>query len=275
MYTKDFMLWKIVVYGIAILLTIWSMKRLHTDNLTTLMAFVLIPFMSYGTTRAVLAYSIFTFGYTFLCERKKYKIILGLYIIFLSWQAHSSMILPILLTPFTFLKVTKKRLYLLLLLFPFFVILFNNYYQSFLTSSSMGDSLASAKFESYNEHGYATAVSTVGELLRILFGFVLIPPVIVGLRGVYSNTIDLRFHHFIKISFLMIYMSYVIYFSELENGTFFNRYFTMIPFFLYIAMSGISLERSMTPAIRGVYLNFVLVYVSTELLYALYCWVLI
>lgn len=274
MFTKDFMLWKMVVYGLAIVLTIWSIKRLQVDNLVTLMAFVLIPFMSYGTTRAVLAYSIFTYGYTFLHEKNIYKKILGLVIIFLSWQAHSSMILPILLTPFTFLKLTKKRLYLLLLLFPIVVLLFNNYYLLFLGSSSMEDSLAATKFNSYNEHEYATAVSTVGSLLRIIFGFVLIPPVIVGLKGVYSNTIEVKFHHIIKISFLMIYMSYVIYFSELENGTFFNRYFTMVPFFLYIAMSGISLEQSITPKVRRLYLYFVLAYVSIQLLYEFYCWIL-
>lgn len=269
--TRNFILWKIVVYGSAIILSIWSIKRMEADNLITLYAFALIPMSSYGTTRAVLAYSIYIFGYTFLNDNRIYKHIVGWIIIFMSWRAHSSMILPILLTPFTYLKITKARMCILIALFPVFVILFNHYYLMFLGSSAIGDTMSAGKFEVYSAGGYATATSTTTSILRFLFGFVLVPPVLIGMRGIYSETIDNRFHKVIKLSFLMIYMCFVMFFSELENITFFNRYFTMIPFFLYIAMSGISLEPSISPSIRKKYWNFVLLYSIVEMLYFLYC----
>lgn len=270
-YTRNFILWKIVVYGSAIILSILSIKRLEADNLITLYAFALIPMSSYGSTRAVLAYSIYLFGYTFLNDNRIYKHVVGWIIIYLSWLAHSSMILPIILTPLTYLKITKARMYILIALFPAFVVLFNHYYMMFLGSSAIGDTMSAGKFEVYSEGGYATATSTTSSILRFLFGFVLVPPVLIGMRGIYSETIDNRFHRVIKLSFLMVYMSFVMFFSELDNITFFNRYFTMIPFFLYIAMSGISLEPSISPSIRKKYWNFVLLYSIVEMLYLLYC----
>ena len=270
-YTQNFILWKIVVYGSAIILSMWSIKRLKADNLITLYAFALIPMSSYGTTRAVLAYSIYLFGYTFLNENRIYKHVLGWIIIYLSLKAHSSMILPIMLTPFTYLKISKVRMYILIALFPIFVLLFNHYYPVFLGSSAISDTMSAGKFEVYSEGGYATATSTTSSILRFLFGFVLVPPVLIGMRGVYSETIDKRFHKVIKLSFLMVYMSFVMLFSELDNITFFNRYFTMIPFFLYIAMSGISFEPSISPTTRKIYWYFVLLYSLAEMLYLLYC----
>lgn len=270
-YTRSFILWKIVVYGSAIILSILSIKRLEADNLITLYAFALIPMSSYGTTRAVLAYSIYLFGYTFLNDNRIYKHVVGWIIIYMSWRAHSSMILPILLTPFTYLKITKARMYILIALFPIFVVLFNQYYLMFMGSSAIGDSMSAGKFEAYSERGGLKATSTMFSILNFLFGFVLVPPVLNGMRGVYSKTIDNRFHKVIKLSFLMVYMSFVMYFSELDSFVIFNRYFTMIPFFLYIAMSGISLEPSTTPSIRKNYWNFVLSYSIVEMLYLLYC----
>ena len=273
--TKNFILWKVVVYGCAIFLSCWSVKKLKVDNLLTLFFFALIPFSSYGSTRAVLAYSNFLFGYTFLNQKKIYKQIIGLVIVVISWQAHSSMILPILLTPLTYLKVTKRRFYLLLLLFPVMVVLFNNYYVSFLGSSALENSMAAGKFTEYNEHGEGTDVSTVGGILRFLFGFVIVPPVLLGIKGVYSKTIDEKFHRLCKFSFLMLYVSYVMYFSQLDNITFFNRYFTMIPFYLYIVISRISLERSVTPSIRMFYFRFVLAYALIQLSYYFYCFCMV
>ena len=227
--------------------------------------------VSYGATRAVLAYSTFVFGYTFFSEKKVYKQILGIFIVFLSWKAHSSMILPIVLTPFTFLKVTKTRMYSLLAFFPVVVILFNQYSEVFLGSSTIQDSISVDKFNTYNEGGYATEVSTTTEILRFVFGFVLVLPVYYGMKGIYTYTLDERFHKICKLSFLMVYMSFVIYFSKLDNITFFNRYFTMVPFFLYIAMSGIAQVKSLTPHKRKIYISFVLAYASVVLLYNLYC----
>ena len=270
MYTRSFILWKIIVYGSAIFLSIWSIKRLQVDNLITLFSFALIPMSSYGSTRAGLAYSIFLFGYTFLSQNKLYKQAIGLCIVFLSWKAHSSMILPILLTSFTFFKVTKTRMYILLVLFPIMVMLFNKYYLVFLGSSVMDGSISIEKYETYTEGEYATNVSTVGSILRFLFGFVIIPPIYYGMKGMYNKTLDEKYHKICKLSFLMAYISFVIYFSVLDNITFFNRYFTMIPFFLYIVMSGISLEKSVTPNIRKIYMNFVLMYVMIGFMYNLY-----
>lgn len=276
-YTKSFILWKIVVYGSSVFLSIWAIKRMKVDNLLTLFVFSLIPMSSYGSTRAVLAYSIFLLGYTFISEKKIYKQLLGLLLVFLSWRAHSSMILPILLTPLTYLKITKVRIYILIALFPIMVMLFNKYYVVFFASSAIGDTMAAGKFDVYNDTGAGagTDVSTVGSILRFLFGFVVIPPIFVAIKGVYTKTIDEKFYKLYKLLFLMLYVCFVIYFSNLNNATFFNRYFTMIPFYLYLVISGISLEKNITPYIRKTYMNYVLVYSSVSLMYDLYCFYLV
>lgn len=155
------------------------------------------------------------------------------------------------------------------------VMLFNNYYVVFFESSAIGDTMAAGKFDVYNDTGEGTDVSKVGSILRFLFGFVVIPPVFVAIKGVYTKTIDEKFYKLCKLLFLMLYVCFVMYFSNLDNITFFNRYFTMIPFYLYLVISGISLEKNITPFIRKTYMNYVLVYSSISLMYDLYCFCLV
>lgn len=268
---NNFLLWKVVVYGSCLIFTYYTIKRLNVKNNITMMYYVLMCLPTIGTSRAVLAFSIFLFGFSFFNKESKkiYKII-GAIIVISSYYAHSSMIVPILLTPFIFLKFNKRFAYILILLFPIFVYLFNNYYELFLYNES-SDAYFSQKFNNYNEHGYGTERSITMTILNYILYFVIIPPVYYGLKGLSEKTISEKVQNFIRLSFLLLYFSFIILFSMLDNETFFNRYFTMIPFFLFPAVSEIFKTKSLSLNKINIYITVVCIYRFAFMYYLLYC----
>jgi len=266
----NFLLWKLVVYGSCLLITFITIKRFKVKNDITLMFYSLMCLSSIGTTRAVLAYSIFLLGYSFIKEKEKKQKLFGCFIIVFSYFAHSSMIVPILLTPFVFIKINKKIVYTLIILFPVLIYLFNTYYNVFLA----GDYYYVNKFETYNEYDYATTRSKTMNILNNIMYFVIIPPIYYGLKSLFKENASTQFKHIIRFTFLLLYFTFVILFSKLDNPTFFNRYFTMIPFFLFIYMSEIIKERSFSLNKIYFYVGIVSLHGFGLMYYILYCYLI-
>lgn len=111
----NFLLWKVIVYGLALSLVYQSSKRLKCNNYTTILGFSLLAFLSYGATRGVLAYSVFVFGLSFLDDKKLLLRIIGIGIIISSIAFHSSMLPLVLFTPLTYFRVRKSGFVLILI----------------------------------------------------------------------------------------------------------------------------------------------------------------
>lgn len=232
----NYYLWQMIVYGGALVLTYFTLKRTDNLNSFTILAFILFAFPSYGLTRGVLAYSIFLFGLSFFDNQKKLLILLGIAICAVSWYFHSSMILPILLLPFIFLKITKKRLIFLILFFPVAVLIANNYLDwIFINSEQFGQSgdklltYTDADFNSnYNDSFLMNllAVLTLALVTWIVLEVVRLPD---RIDLSYSDTILSRF------AFILLYVAFVIRASNIpNNNVIYYRYLTMIPFYIYL-----------------------------------------
>ena len=69
----NFLVWKLIVYGVSLLLCHYSLKRLGVNNLVSLLFFAGMCLMSYGATRAVLAYAVYVYGLSLIKNEKLLK----------------------------------------------------------------------------------------------------------------------------------------------------------------------------------------------------------
>ncbi len=252
---ESFLLWKLVVYGVAIFITYITIKRLKIENYSTLIAFVFFLLISYGSTRAVLAYSIFLFGFTFLDGRLYYKI-LGYAIIFSSLIFHGSMILPICLSILCEIRLTKKRIILLIISFPFAVYLFNIIIDFVVNSTNFLTTYSGNKFDTYanSEEIVSGSGSLLMKVYTLLNYFTFIPLLYWSLKAEVKQMLPSVLSKIVRVSFLIVYCSFLIRFSNLPNTyIIFTRYFTMMPFFLYVSFPYILNLRITTKQLIHIY----------------------
>lgn len=233
----NFVLWKIVVYGTALLITYFTLKKLKCNNFISLTSFILLALCSYGTARSVLAYSIFLFGFSFFQSYKRIVRLFGFVIIVLSIVAHASMIIPIALIPMMFIKLTKTRVALSLLLLPVVVILFNTLYH-FLFDRIGLLGLSGYKLEVYTDPNLSIIGYNDSFLMTIRY---LLIYFVIGILVFFSVKSDIKhilpepISRIVRVGYSLLYISLVIKFSSLPNSDIiFIRYYTMVPFFLYV-----------------------------------------
>lgn len=233
----NFILWKILVYGLALIATYYTIKRLNCNTYTTYLSFILFALLSYGATRAVLAYSVFLLGVTMFASEKKIQKCFGIIISGASITAHSSMILPLVLLPLSLVPLTKKKVIVILLSFPISVVAFNQL-SSMLFEYIPALGMAGTKLEVYTD----TDLSIIGYNksflmdIRYVFDYVTVGLLLfLSIKSDVLKSVPKTIAYVIRISMWLCYCALVINFSKLPNGDImFQRYFGMIPFFLYI-----------------------------------------
>lgn len=235
-------LWKLIVYGTALLITYLTMRKLRLDNYVTLLFFIGFNLYSFGATRAVLGYAIYTLGLAYFCDKNLKGFIVGSLLVLASYFAHGSMLLIVILTPLCFLKLTKIRVLVSLAIFPFVVMLFNTIINNLLGGdlSVFGDYLT-YKIELYagedSEAGtnYGAISLKIQVLLRLAL---LIPFMIISIKQFVRGKIDNNYYIFITMSYVVIYVSFLFYFSSINNNVYlYNRYIALTPFILYLVSS--------------------------------------
>lgn len=235
----DFYLWKIIVYGLALIITFLTIKKLHLDNFATLLFFIGFNLYSYGATRAVLGYSLYVYGLAFLFDRNLRGYIIGILLIASSYFAHSSMLLIILLTPLCYIKMGKKKVFVSLAAFPIVVTAFNIITNNLLGGdlSVFGDYL-SYKIDRYtdDEGGAGTNYGALSLLIQSLVRLaILIPFIAVAVKQSLKGRLDRRLNKFVSLSYVIAYISFLFYFSSIHNGLYlFNRYIAICPFILFL-----------------------------------------
>lgn len=234
----NFLLWKLIVYGVALVITYLTLKRLNTLNYVSLFAFTLYALVSYGTTRGVLAYSVYLLGITFIASPKFILKLLGILLTISSISAHSSMMLPVFLLPLIFVKLDRGIIWILILAFPLFLLLFNQFYPYLFTNQDLLDTQTGYKLGVYTDE--AESVGTGSSLLlsiRLILDYVAI---IMGLyyslkadsKGVLPKAVTCV----VRIVFYVFYVAMLIRFSTMQGGEFIStRYVTLIPFLLYVS----------------------------------------
>lgn len=232
-------LWKLMVYGIAIFISFVTIKKLKC-NPAALAAFSVFALSSYGTTRGVLAYSIFLFAFTFLGSNSFWQKVLGIVLALGSIAFHSSMVLPICLIPLLFVRITKKRFIILLLLFPLLLAIFNESFEVIFNSTGIMDSQSGYKLETYTENADSTGTGTsfLMTVHNVLDWITIAFLLFFTIKADNKNLLPKPVSYISRVSFFVFYLSQIISFSNLPNSKFLStRYVTMIPFFIYVSWS--------------------------------------
>lgn len=237
------LIWKFLVYGLALLATHLSFKILKADGYITIIFFVICVLCTYGSSRCVLAYSVLILGLSCLYIKKIVFKIIGIALLISTVFLHSSLILPLLLLPFSiFFTIDKKKVILLLIAFPVLVYIIGMLPDFILGGALNEDSYAYFKAEKYmssdkwtEEGSYYSSLSA--RIFEILGWLYYIPMTFIALRFASKENNKTAIKCLINLSFLLLYLSWAIKLSSFPiKELLYGRYFTMIPFFLYIAL---------------------------------------
>lgn len=118
---KNYLLFRVVIWGSAMVLFIYTTKRLKISIKCSLFFLLTCYIQVFSYARASLAMAIYFFGISFLIAPAKNRFVSyvsALIIIICSYFFHSSMLVIILLTPVVFLPLNKKTYAALILLSP-------------------------------------------------------------------------------------------------------------------------------------------------------------
>ncbi len=235
----NFLLWKTIVYGSALIFTYIALKRLNNVNYTALFSFTLFCLSSYGSTRSVLAYAIFMLAMTYLASDRLLIKLIGILLAISTISAHSSMVLVVALVPLVFLKLNKSRIIILIALFPVMLVLFNHFYPYIFSNADFMGSQSGYKLGVYTEN--VDSVGTGSSLLlsaHIVIDYIaIILFILYSLKANNKGLLPKAVSYLIKCSFLVFYMAMLIRFSNMPGREFITtRYVTLIPFLLFATL---------------------------------------
>ena len=237
MTAGNFVLWKLIVYGTALLLTFWALKRLNALNYLALFAFTTFCLSSYGATRGVLACSILVLAISFITDRSIILKAAGVLLAVFSISAHSSMILPVLLLPLSLVKLDNRKIVILLIMFPVLLSFYNALYPALFSNESLMDMQTGYKLQTYTDEteNVGSGSSLLMSLHLFLDYIVIIMSLFYSLKADNKGVLPKTVSFLVRCSFLLFYVAMLINFSNMPGGDFIStRYMTLIPFFLFI-----------------------------------------
>lgn len=187
----NYLLWRIVVWGGALLLLLITIKRLQLDVGFTFLVFFLGYIQVFNYARVSLACAVYFWGLSFLIKPLRSKIlsyIIAASSIWCCQYFHTSVYALMGITVFLFVPLNKRTIPILLLVA---VIFMRASYSLFLNYMSFSDETYAEKFmqyEEYSERGFLAGIS--GFLTNVLeYGSILVPFIIVTKNVYYKNEI--------------------------------------------------------------------------------------
>jgi len=155
---NNYLLFRLIVWGGALLITSFVFKRLNLGNLYLyIYVFFILYIIRFAYVRAALAYAFYFFGFSFLIKQYSNKClsyILGLSLIYISSYFHNSAILLVAMTLLLIVPLNKKTLLLTIVLLPSIYTLFDDFFNYLLTQDNLGtNGIVSKKINGYTEGG--------------------------------------------------------------------------------------------------------------------------
>ena len=242
----NYILWKMVVYGGALILTYLTSLNIKSNNFLFLYSFVLFVLANFGSSRNALAIAIFVYGISLIKKNRKISVILGIAISALSIFAHNSMILPVILLFVSFFKINKTRFVLLLLAIPLFVTLVNMIPDVLFLKTEIMESHLGNKVEVYDDAAgnMAYRTSVLNNLYDILNYIAVATFLFYSLRMDNRRNLPLSLSVIIRVSFFIAYSAIIILLSDLSiKGTLFYRYILLILPILYVVLPTLFLDK--------------------------------
>ena len=241
--TKNYLVWRFMIWGIALFLMLLCIKRLPISPFLTMLVFVVLMFTRFAYTRTTLAYSLMFFGCALLSvPNKKWRIIsymIGFSFIGCSYFFHKSALFGIgmIVVAFVIRKIDWKIILLLVILIPTLLFVLRNQISSFLMLDLTTDE---GDFSTYLQSGQSYLVVNqknrgIGSLINdILTRGPIIIMAFVCLLQCNNNNIPREIRLFMRVNVLIVIGALLCLF---DLGA--NTYILYYRFLNYAAMPSV------------------------------------
>lgn len=237
-------IWRLIVWGLYFAILRRVLISYKANSYLTLLIFSGLILPSAVEGRWVLGMVVFLSGYILLAHRGYGAKLLGLLLLALSVQLHNSMLMPLLLLPFSFIINVNKKYIIIgaILLFPFLTeILYKvfNVYLDNILGIDGAQQLVSVYF------GEESAFRSTGATILRLFyiGCTIFLFIIVYRRMFLSRATDVLDRQLLAMAFLIIYSAAVAFFSGVGAFELAWRLFVMAPYPLVLLSGRILKEK--------------------------------
>lgn len=135
----SYTLYRLMIWGVSLLLFRKTCVRLALDLNLSIYVFVVFFLLTFSFARASLGMALYFYGLSHLLVRGKlgsnlrFDFVKGIMLIVLSYLGHRSLLLPILMTPFAYVKFSKKTFLIMIFAFPVLVIVVRTIMLNFAT----------------------------------------------------------------------------------------------------------------------------------------------
>lgn len=245
---KNYLLFRVVVWGGALLLYIYTSHIYGVDVLLALFLLFLLFASTFSYARASLAMSVYFLGVSFFArfrEKGVFSLIVGVLLMVSSYFFHKSMVVMILLAPLYFINISRKNI--LFFIIPTVVLL--GYALDYLINSFMislmdlGDAQLAEKLEFNLENNTIRSghnatifgwISYVWYYAVFYLSFIIVSSVFLGKKQV---SISKPFRGLFNLTFSVILLSTSLLLFSARSMVYFYRYLFMsiIPLSVLIA----------------------------------------
>ena len=193
--------------------------------------------------------AIYYFGFVLLVKQGNNIIIrvLGVALLFLSYEFHHSMAILILLTPLAFVRLSKKAIYFALSSLPILIVLVRYFFSNVLNDASILDN--DTLQERVDTYSVRTEEVTIRMVLMNLVKYLTVYlPFISGflymLKSYSRKVVDKTIYRLFVFTFCLLLVTSAVSFLDMEINTFFYRmlFMAIIPsvaFFVYLIQKNI------------------------------------
>jgi hypothetical protein len=262
----NYIAFRMVVWGVALLFLYKLLKRFEINNNITLSIFVIWGLYLYAYPRVSLGISLFFYGYSILIttkdnERTFKKNFKAIFLILFSCIFHKSMLVLLVIVPFSFVKFTRRRIGLLLVAFVFVTIIL--YFFLGIVTNNFGE-MDGAGMEYLT--GEMTASSTFGYRISAILHRA--PIFIIMLSFVYNYSIRGYYKYLSGVtqhlySFCLCIVAFALVFAVLPLSS--NVLYYRVLYMIFIPLSCL-MYKSLTYAIsnRAIYYCTLLAYLGNN-----------
>lgn len=230
----NYFLFRLVVWGGAILLFYRTAKRFKINPNNALFILFIMFISTFDYARASLAMSVYYYGLSFLCipirSGKYVSYLYGLSIIFLSFFFHNSMIICILIAPTALIRISFKKLLFFLLAFLLLIPTIENLFFSVFDGSLLAKFAINDKILTYEnlELGEVSFYEWIRRCFEYMFYFI---PILFFAYYLYVDKnviIQNRYERLFIVSFFIMIFAIGIIVININFFVFFYRYLFML-----------------------------------------------
>lgn len=246
---KNYLLFRLIVWCSAFYAIFKTYKMLKINCYFAIWTFLACYSLIFAYARASAAMAIYYFGFVLLVKQGNNIIIriLGVALLFLSYEFHHSMAILILLTPLAFVRLSKKAIYFALSSLPILIVLVRYFFSNVLNDASILDNdTLQERVDTYSVR--TEEVSIRMDLMNLVKYLTVYLPFISGflymLKSYSRKVVDKTIFRLFVFTFCLLLVTSAVSFLDMEINTFFYRmlFMAIIPsvaFFVYLIQKNI------------------------------------